>query len=174
MAVRARLKTEALQIPVPMTRDDVARDIRLLGDAMRRLTRLEAEMNDRIAEITAAHQPCIDEIRVEIKSLQTGIQTWCEAHRDELTEGGKVKTGHFITGDVQWRQRPPSVVIRGVDAVIEVLKRMDLTRFLRVRTEIDKQAILNEPEAVKGVPGLTIVTGVEDFVVTPFEQEVSP
>jgi len=38
---------------------------------------------------------------------------------------------------------------------------------------VNKEAILNEPEGVKGVAGISIVSGVEDFVITPFEQEVA-
>jgi host-nuclease inhibitor protein len=33
--------------------------------------------------------------------------------------------------------------------------------------------MLNEPDTAASVPGVTIKTGVEDFVITPFEQEVA-
>lgn len=84
--------------------------------------------------------------------LQSGIQTWCEAHRDELTGNGKVKFANLTTGEVQWRNRPPSVSIRGADNVIELLRRLGLERFIRVKEEINKDAILNEKEAVKIFP----------------------
>lgn len=102
------------------------------------------------------------------------MQGYCEAHRDELTDGGRVKTASLITGEVQWRQRPPSVSVRGAESVIETLKRLGLSRFVRTKEEVNKEAILNEPDNVRGVAGLNIVTGVEDFVITPFEQEVVP
>jgi len=57
--------------------------------------------------------------------------------------------------------------------VIETLNRLGLSQFVRSKEEINKEAILNEPEAVKGVAGITVVTGVEDFVITPFEQDVT-
>jgi phage host-nuclease inhibitor protein Gam len=131
-------------------------------------------MNDAIAEITHAHQPMLDALSEQIKTLQAGVQAYCEAHRDELTNGGRVKTANLVTGEVQWRQRPPSVAVRSVDAVIETLKRLGLNRFLRPKKdEINKEAILNEPDEVRGVAGLKIITGVEDFVITPFEQEAA-
>ena len=71
-----------------------------------------------------------------------------------------------------WRQRPPSVSIRGTEAVLETLERMGLTRFIRTRSEPNKEAMLAEPDAVRGIAGITIVSGVEDFVITPFEAEV--
>ena len=48
---------------------------------------------------------------------------------------------------------------------------MTLGRFVRAKEAINKEAILLEPAAVAGVPGIKIITGVEDFVITPFEVE---
>ncbi len=36
----------------------------------------------------------------------------------------------------------------------------------------NQDAMLNEPELAATVAGVTIRKGVEDFVITPFEQEV--
>lgn len=172
MAARKnRIKAPALAELPPQTREDCAVWIKALGDTQRELARVETEMNDAIAEITQTYQPRIDELKAKVAAKQTGIQTWAEAHREELTEGGKTKTANLITGLVQWRQRPPSVTIRGVDAVLETLERLGLSRFIRTKREPNKEAMLNEPEAVTGVAGIKIVQGIEDFIVTPFEQE---
>lgn len=166
----ARLKTKA-QTYVPQSKDDAAADIRKIGDIQRESLRTTAEMNDAIAAITHRYQPRLDALGEQIKTLQEGVQGYCEAHRDELTDGGRVKTASLITGEVQWRQRPPSVSVRGAESVIETLKRLGLGKFVRTKEEVNKEAILNEPDAVRGVAGITVVTGVEDFVITPFEQE---
>lgn len=168
MATVAKLKTKA-QAYAPQTQTDCAADIKKLGDLQRDFTRAQADMNDEIAAITKRYQPRLESMSERIETLQKGVQTYCEAHRDELTNSGKVKSANFVTGDVNWRQRPPSVSIRGADAVIDTLKRMDLARFIRVKEEPNKEAMLNEPEAVRGIAGINIVTGVEDFVITPFE-----
>ena len=165
---RLKLQAEAY---VPQTLDDVAADIRRIGDLNRQITRYQTELNDRIAEITATYQPLLDELREQIKPLQAGVQVWCEANRHDLTRGGRVKTANFTTGEVQWRQRPPSVSVRGVDAVLSVLAELGLSRFIRTKQEVNKDAILAEPEAVRGVAGISVVTGVEDFVIVPFEIE---
>ena len=105
--------------------------------------------------------------------MQQGVQAWCEAHRIELCgeNDRNGKTANLVTGEVSWRQRPPSVTVRGVEAVIETLKRMKLARFVRTKEELNKEAVLNEPKAVAGIAGLTVNTGVEDFVIVPFEAE---
>jgi len=172
MAPKTRLKAKA-QIDVPQNDGEAAADIRQIGDMQREQARVQAEMNDAIAHITATYQPKLEAIGKQISGLQEGVQAFCEAHRDDLTNGGKVKTANLITGEIQWRQRPPSVRITGAESVIETLHRLGLDAFVRTKEEVNKEAILNEPDAVKGVAGISIVSGVEDFVITPFEQEVT-
>ena len=171
-AAKNRLKAKA-QVYVPQTRDDAAADIRKIGDLQRRSLRIATEMNDAIAHITAQYQPGLDTLGNQLNLLQEGVQAYCEAHRNDLTNDGKVKTANLITGEVQWRQRRPSVRISKSEVVLETLARLGLSRFIRKVEEVNKTAILDEPEAVKGVAGITVVTGVEDFVITPFEQEVT-
>jgi phage host-nuclease inhibitor protein Gam len=168
MATVAKLKTKA-QAYAPQSQNDCAADIKKLGDLQRDFARAQADMNDEIAAITKRYQPKLEALSGRIETLQQGVQTYCEAHRDELTNSGKVKSANFVTGEVNWRQRPPSVSIRGAETVIDTLKRMDLARFIRVKEEPNKEAMLNEPDAVRGIAGINIVTGVEDFVITPFE-----
>ncbi|EAO7539980.1 host-nuclease inhibitor protein Gam, partial [Salmonella enterica] len=146
-------------------------DIKRIGDLQREASRLETEMNDAIAEITEKFAARIAPIKTDIETLSKGVQGWCEANRDELTNGGKVKTANLVTGDVSWRVRPPSVSIRGMDAVMETLERLGLQRFIRTKQEINKEAILLEPKAVAGVAGITVKSGIEDFSIIPFEQE---
>jgi len=168
---KAKLKSKA-QIAVPQSRDEVAADIRQLGDLQRELLRTETLMNDKIAAIVADNQPLIDAVNLRIQNLQEGVQAYAEAHREELTSNGKVKFANLVTGVVKWQKRPPSVSVRGADTVIATLKRLGLGKFVRTKEEINKEAILNEPEQVSGVAGIKIVKDVEDFVIEPFEQEV--
>ena len=72
---------------------------------------------------------------------------------------------------MKWRMRPPRVAIRAVDNVLETLKRLGLSRFIRVKEEPNKEAMLAEPEAVAGLAGVKIEQG-EDFVIVPFETEL--
>ncbi|WP_210392333.1 host-nuclease inhibitor Gam family protein, partial [Neisseria sp. HMSC075C12] len=46
--------------------------------------------------------------------------------------------------------------------------------FVRTKKEIDKDAILNQKERFSDgqVPGIKIVSGLEDFVIEPTEQEL--
>lgn len=168
---RNRLKKPAIPFAVPSDKDACALDINKIGALSREITVLQAAMNDEIAAITDKYTGQFSPLEAQVVNLQQGVQIFCEANRNELTQNGKTKTASFLTGEVQWRQRPPSVSARGVDAVIDALKSFGLHRFIRTEEKLNKDAILNEPAAVAGVAGLTIKKGVEDFVIKPFEIE---
>lgn len=170
MATRIKSKTLAA---VPQSKNDCAESIRVMGDLQREFERTRATMNDAIAAITQHHQPELAALTERILALQTGVQAWCEAHRIDLCgEGDKLgKTANLVTGEVSWRIRPPSVTVRDVDGVLDTLLRMGLGRFVRVKNEPNKEAMLNEPDAVRGIAGITIKSGQEDFIVTPFEAQ---
>lgn len=171
-AKKTRIKQPAAAFAVPANKDECAGFINKIGLLSREISVITAAMNDEIAAITDAYTERFSPLQAELKNLNQGVQIWCEANRDDLTQGGKSKSGGFITGTVQWRQRPPSVSVRGVEAVIEALKSFGLTRFIRIKEELNKDAILNEPSAVAGVAGLLIKKNTEDFIITPFEAEV--
>lgn len=170
MAPKKRLKAAAQY--VPQTRDEVVSDIKTIGDVQREITRLETEMNDEIGAVTERYAGPVDDLKKRLAGLQSGVQGWCEAHRAELTDNNKVKFANLVTGEVQWRCRPPSVTVRGAESVLELLKVKGLERFIRTKEEVNKEAILNESDAVDGVPGVTINRDVEDFAIVPFEQAV--
>lgn len=171
MAKTKKIKSKA-QINVPQTRDAAAADIRKIGDLQREIQVGTAKMNDLIAEITEEYQHKLSPLLAELEALQKGVESYCAANRDALTDGGRVKTANLITGDVNWRIRPPSVSVTGEESVIATLISLGLKKFIRIKAAVNKEAILNEPDAVKGIAGIKINSGIEDFVIEPFEQEV--
>jgi phage host-nuclease inhibitor protein Gam len=156
---------------VPQSKGDAAADIHALGELQREFERVRSVMNDRIAATTKEFQPLLEGLSTRIQALQSGVQTWCEANRVALCgEGDRLgKTVNLVTGEVSWRQRPPSVTIRNADGVVQLLIEADLARFVRRKSEPNREAMLAEPDAVRGIPGIAIVTGLEDFTITPFE-----
>jgi len=164
----ARIKQDAAPYPVPQNKDEATEAIAEIGRRQRERTRIETAMNDELAKVREAWErqaaPHLD----AIKALSGGVHLWCESHRDALTQHGKVKFVRLASGDVKWRMRPPSVAIRAADVVIGFLKQAGLDRFIRIKEEVSKEAILTEPEAVQHIKGITI-SQKEDFVIVPFE-----
>lgn len=171
MPPKTRIKAGPALAAVPQNRDEASQAVDEIGAATRELTRIEAEMNDRMAEIKTAYETQAAPLRARVDTLTLAIKTWAEANRDELTQHGKVKTHDLPAGQILWRTRPPSVRVTGVEAVLDSLRRMALERFIRVKEEVNREAILNEPETAARIPGIAI-SQMEDFVVVPFEVEL--
>ncbi len=165
-----KLKTTAAEF-VPATDDDAVATVAHIGQLQRERTRLETAMNDELARVREKWETKARPLADSIDNMMTGVQMWAEAHRLRLTRDGKVKTVKLASGEISWRMRPPSVAIRGKDAVLEILKKLRKKAFIRVKEEINKDAILNDPDAVKGIKGISIIQK-EDFSVTPFETEL--
>lgn len=64
------------------------------------------------------------------------------------------------------------MIVRGADQVIEQLRSFGLDRFIRIKEEVNKEAVLAEPDSVIVVKGITIAQS-EDFVVEPFETAIA-
>ena len=166
----ARIKTVA-QGFVCQTRDQADEAIAEIGRRQRERDRITAAMNDELAVIKKRYEELAAPHGARIDELAEGVQTWAEAHRLELTDQGKVKTAALPSGELRWRTTPPSVSIKAADKVIEALRTLKLTRFLREKVEVDKEAILAEPDAVEHIKGIT-VSQKEEFVIVPFEAEL--
>jgi phage host-nuclease inhibitor protein Gam len=172
MAVKKqRVKSRAVD-DAPQSKDHVIEHIALIGAKQRQRAMIEAVMNDELAAIREKYESEALPLADEITSLSAGVQSWCEAHRDEITQNRKVKTYVFASGEVKWRTRPPSVSLKKIDDVIESLKSLGLDRFIRKKEEVNKEAILAEPDVVKGVRGISIKKDEEDFVIEPFATEL--
>lgn len=171
---KLRSKTQAT-LSLTQSREDVIINIRKMGDLLREKSDIQNVMNNDIAqrhEMAAKEIAPIDEA---LKTLEASIAAYCTVHRDELTDGGKVKFADLVTGKVYWRCNPPKVAIKGVDAVLALLEQdKELARFIRVKKEINKDAILNEAALFeqKKVPGISVVKDKEFFCIEPYNQEL--
>lgn len=169
---KAKVKSKATVFPAPRNREEVVALIGALGGAQRERERLRLEMDEQITKLRERFDQLMTPYVDEIKVASAAIQLWCEAHRAELTQDGKVKTVNLMTGEVRWRNPPPSCkAIRVKEAIEEVKAHGHQELFLRVKEELNKEAILAQPELITGYKWLTIVQD-EDFVIVPFETEL--
>lgn len=165
-----RIKTEAAGV-VFQNKDEVNAAIAEIGVAQRKREAITTAMNEELARVKARFEEEAAPHAAVIKDFGKGVQIWAEANRDVLTSSGKTKTVRLAAGEFSWRTRPPSVRVTGEGIVIAALKKLGLDRFIRVKEEIDKNAILADPDAVASVKGIALRQG-EDFVIKPFSSEI--
>ncbi len=167
----AKVKAKSKSVPAPQSREEAAAMLRSIGEGAREVARIEADMNDDLARIKEEAEAKAAPHRSAIMQMTEGLKTWCEANRETLTDGGKRKFADLGTGRIEWRFSPPKVTIRGVEGVIAAIKTLGLP-FLRTKEEIDKEAMLREPDKARLVPGVTIGSEGETFSVEPFEAQI--
>lgn len=170
MAKATKLKARAAE-RVPQNKDEAVAYVKRIGDLQRERQRLKADMDDQITAIREQFQKLLTPLEEDITAISSGVHTWCEANRDRLTNGGKVKTANLLTGEVRWRVTPPACKTVRIKEAMEELKALGLSRFIRTKEEINKEAILADPTAVDGCRWIEITQG-EEFVIVPFETDL--
>ena len=162
------LKTDAMTVPTTQAEAEVV--LAEIGHLQRQAAILEAEMNDRLIELKDRYTKQVQLLNGQIETKFHALHAWAEANRSRLLKEG-LKTLKLSTGELNWRLTPHSVHITNAVKVLDTLKRLGLTHFIRTREEINKEAILAEPAKVEGVAGIA-VSQHEEFVAKPFESQV--
>ena len=168
----ARAKTKTIAAPAAQSREETEQLIARMGDLQRERARQQADYGDQAAKLKERAEQAVQPIDAEIEDIQGRIQGWCEANRHSITQGGKVKFAAFTTGEVKWRALPPKVTIRGIEKMLEEARRLGLVRFIRIKEEPNKEAMLAEAELAATLPGVSIGSTGEEFGVEPFQPEL--
>lgn len=162
MAKTSKVKAAAPEFPVPQSIDEVNHAIDTIGAHQRELQKLEAEMNEKISGIKAEYGLRAEPFVAEIKALAAGVQVYCDAHRGELTQGMKVKFARLAAGEVTWRLGNPAVRIKkGIseETILQLLRGLKRTEYIRTREELDKEAILGASEVRSALDELVFSPG---------------
>lgn len=155
-------------VAVPHSLDEAAKFVARLGQEQREIDRINLALNEKLKDLTAKATAEAKPYQESIAEIVGGLFAFAESRREELTDGGQKKTVELPTGIFGWRMTPPAISLREVKEVLVRLKTMGLTQFVRTKEEVDKEAMLKEPELAKSVKGVSI-TQHEDFLVKPKE-----
>ncbi len=156
--------------PAIRTQEEAELVLSELGTIQRAVKAVELEMNDKMSVLKAKYEAEAQPMNAAIEEKTAMLYDWAEENKALILRDGS-KTAKLATGELSWRTTPPAVRFKSADTVVDNLKRLGLERFVRTKEEPNKEAILTEPDAVKGVAGITI-TQSEMFVAKPFESEI--
>lgn len=159
-------KKTVRQGTIPATLTEVETIERETSDLLIEIRRIELE--------TEVKKSAIDEIaavelgprRVKVIENARRVHAFAEANKTTLTENGARKSAELGTsGAVQWHTLPASVHISNNEKVIQHLRRLGLTQFIRTGPdEIDKEAMLSDKETAETVPGISIKKGEKFYL----------
>lgn len=173
MATKTKTKKDEHVVRAPKTLAEVEELIAVIGDCQRLVKGIETRMNDELALIKTTYEAEARPHKLQAEAALEAVVEYCEAHKGELLVGDR-KSVKLASGEIGWRTSPPKVTIRKESVVLEALKRLGLHRFIRLGPEeVNKDAVLADPEAVKGVRGISISQS-EDLWVKPFSSQIEP
>jgi len=167
-AKATKIKAEAVNAPT--TRAQAEASIKTIGEKQQQIKRIEADLNDKINALKAEAQEQITPLNESIQAEFQGLHVYAEANRVDLLKG-RAKTVKLGAGDMGWRINPPKCQIRGQDAVVEALERQGFSEAIRIRKEVNKEALINDPDKYRDIKGITIKQ-TEEFFVKPHETEL--
>jgi phage host-nuclease inhibitor protein Gam len=165
--------TTKVKAATPRTVDEVNEAIAKIGEKRRAVAELEVDMNRRIAALRADFEAAGLPLRAEIEALAAGVECFCDAKRDALARDGG-KSIRFAAGEVVWKMSTPKVVLdpeMDLDKLIASFERRGLERFIRVKKELNKQAIVAEPDAIARTAGIAIEQS-ETFNIRPHDHRL--
>lgn len=139
-----------------------------LAKAEQRKADLDGKHRTKIAELENKYLNATAPLDEEISQLRTELTNYANENRTELTDNGKTKSLKISSGCLKWTKSRAKVEITGdTAAIIAGLKRRKLNRFIRIREELDKTAILKEHTAIKTpIDGLTIIQSGNSEILT--------
>lgn len=175
MAKKTKIKAPLLALPPLQTNADATEAVRIIGELQRRVESVRADVETTVAKIVEDAQKSIADTEAELKARVLGLQAYCTQHRALLTNN-RTKTIDFVTGKVSWRSRPASVRLpKAKEKLAELIGRiraLGFPQFIRTKEEIDREAMLKEPEKATSIAGVTIKSAGEEFYVEPLSVEI--
>jgi phage host-nuclease inhibitor protein Gam len=169
MATTRRVKTPA--VPIYESKAEAELALAKIAELQRSRIEIMAIAERKISTINEDARQDTLPIDLEISELVKNLSYYAEYNRVALTDNNKTKTVKFVHGMLQWRMTPVAVTVRGVDDVLKRLKQLGLTRFIRIKEEIDKEAMGRERPVAEAIDGVSF-NQREEFVITPGDTKI--
>ncbi len=168
-----RIKLTPRAVPVPQSREQVEALVREICEAKTEERIAKAEMDTEIRAIKECYEQRLSGISEELTPMVEAVHAWAEAHPQDFA--GK-KSLELLHGIVGWRVSPPAIKpMRGYtwSAVLDRLKALARGEYIRVKEEVNKDALLaaRESEDLRGL--YCQVEQADEFFIDPKLTSVS-
>ena len=169
-----KAKAAAASFVIPQNRDEARDMLAKYGEANRQVERIATNLK---TELAAAKRAAVEEAVPFARAADEyfkGLQAFCEANRAALTDSGKTKTVDLGTGKASWRSNPAAVNLTG--KVEDIIKRIKdagegYMKFLRPSVEVNRVAMLNDPNLANKIKGVKVEAAGETFSIEAFAED---
>ena len=150
------------------TLKDLEQGLAELGEIQRELDITKTELSEAIADLQKKYAPLINQFTEQTELLNKQITDFCNKNYSEVFPKNS-RTAKLITGEISIRQKPISLNVVNFDLAMQHLKEQGLSRFIRVKEDFNKAALLSEPAIVENTDGLEIKRGEEQIIIKPYK-----
>ncbi len=144
-------KTRTVVVPVITTLAEANALLREVGATARTITDIELVLESQIAKLREDANKQIAPLALAQKQKLTQLELYAESNRGTLFPDKKRIT--LPAGEIGWRFTPPKVTFGkgGAKKVLELLRSLKLSKYIRTTYEVDREALLRDKPVVKGV-----------------------
>ena len=139
----AERKESLIEIPTIRSFEECDGTILKIADCEQELAKAEAEMNEKIQVVRDEYERKTNVTRAMRDGLKSEVERFCIVNKDAFE---KSRSKNFIHGIVGFRSTPPKTALLNRkykwETVLELLKKLNLVKYVRTKEEIDKDAIL--------------------------------
>lgn len=125
--------------------DDADKILMELGSIQAKIAEEEARLNRIEQEARQEFKQRTEAIYARKEELERILEEFCVRNKYEFE---KIRTRELVHGIIGFRTNPPKVALLNrkynVNTVIELLKKLKMSRFIRVKEDIDKESIISE------------------------------
>ncbi len=135
-----------LTVPVA-TLDQADQALAEIASLTRQIARVENELNERIDALKAQAKEQVDPWKLRLEALERGLKAFAKAHKDALFT--ELRSCEVLHGSFGFRRSTVLRVRKGVTwgEVLDRLGAMGRHDAIRVRKDVDKEALRQWPEA---------------------------
>lgn len=135
--------------------DDVNSAMKELGELTVKKERLEGEQTTKINEIKSEYLVKAGGITTRIKDIEKNIERFAEQNKSEFLQA---RTKKLTFGTISYRMTK-RVVCKYVETAIKALKTLNLDFCVRVKEELDKEALTEvQDKQLLSKAGISIVS----------------
>jgi phage host-nuclease inhibitor protein Gam len=143
-------------IPKVTSLNEVTKAMIAISSIQRRKEEYRIKKQKQIDEITSRVAVSDEEADKEITVIFESIFRFAQENKIALTNHNRIRTVKLLTGKFGWRESPSSIHITNKKTVMESIQKLGLKNFIRYEPEIDKEAMLKEPDVAKTINGVSI------------------
>lgn len=164
-------RTKSVALSIPKSKLDCAQLIADMAKIDAKISREQQVLSETIAKQTEYTETKVAPLRAEHEELSKRVQSYCEAHKEALTMGGRQKSFDFTTGRVSWKLGSEFVFIEPDkdDELLAEIRKKKLPGIISTKVSVGKAALKKALKAGKVLEFAKLDRRPEEFIINPHD-----